>query len=188
MTPRLLIGPPESEADAAAWATPDELREAQAFASERRRREFLAWRAAVRRCLGCDVGIAYDQAGAPTLPGREEHLSVAHCEGCVAVCISPRRCAVDVEPERRDFGRAADRFMTPAERALSDDPLLPALVWCAKETLYKYAGVQGLDLLRDLSVERVDLAQGRITGRIRGGEPLELSVRRQDGFLVVYIL
>lgn len=123
----------------------------------------------MRRELGDDVPIAYDEAGAPVVPGREVHIGVSHCPGRVAVCISDAPCAVDVEPESRDFSCAAPRYMSLAERALSDDPLLPAAVWCAKETLYKYAGRPGLDMLYDLHVEAVDFEAGVVVGRIADG-------------------
>ena len=132
MTKRLFIEPPMTEAEAAVRVTPGERAAAQEFLRERRRREFLTWRAVVRRELGDDVPIAYDETGAPVVPGREVHIGVSHCPGRVAVCISGAPCAVDVEPESRDFSRAAPRYMSLAERALSDDPLLPAAVWCAK--------------------------------------------------------
>lgn len=171
MTKRLFIEPPMTEAEAAARVTPGERAAAQEFLRERRRREFLTWRAVVRRELGDEV-----------------HIGVSHCPGRVAVCISDAPCAVDVEPESRDFSRAAPRYMSPAERALSDDPLLPAAVWCAKETLYKYAGRPGLDMLYDLHVEAVDFEAGVVVGRIADGEPLRLSLKRAGGFIVVYIL
>jgi len=188
MTKGLFIEPPMTEAEAAARVTPGERAAAQEFLRERRRREFLTWRAVVRRELGDDVSIAYDEAGAPVIRGREGHIGVSHCPGRVAVCISDAPCAVDIEPESRDFSRAAPRYMSPAERALSDDPLLPAAVWCAKETLYKYAGRPGLDMLYDLHVETVDFEAGVVVGRIADGEPLRLSLKRADGFIVVYIL
>ena len=148
--------------------------------SERRRAEFLTWRAVVRRELGDDVGIAYDALGAPVLTNRAVHISVAHCAGRIAVCASPERCAVDIEP--------ASRYLTPEEEALSDDPLLPGIVWCAKETLYKYAGRRELDFRRDLHVVRLDLAAGTLAGRIGNGEPVRLSVSLDEGFILVYIL
>ena len=173
MTKRLFIEPPMTEAEAAARVTPGERAAAQEFLRERRRREFLTWRAVVRRELGDDVPIAYDETGAPVVPGREVHIGVSHCPGRVAVCISEAPCAVDVEPESRDFSRAAPRS---------------AAVWCAKETLYKYAGRPGLDMLYDLHVEAVDFEAGVVVGRIADGEPLRLSLKRADGFIVVYIL
>ena len=137
MIPALWTSPPLTAEESARWTTSEERAAAAGFVSERRRAEFLTWRAVVRRELGDDVGIAYDALGAPVLTNRAVHISVAHCAGRIAVCASPERCAVDIEPATRDFRRAASRYLTPEDEALSDDPLLPAIVWCAKETLYK---------------------------------------------------
>ena len=154
----LFIEPPMDEAGVAGWVTSDELAEAGRFVREGRRREYLTWRAVVRRELGADVRIAYDAAGAPVVDRDGVYVGVSHCRGRVAVCLSDVPCAVDIEPETRDFSRAAPRYMSPSELALSGDPLLPAAVWCAKEALYKYARRPGLDLLHDLRVEAVDFA------------------------------
>ena len=188
MNKALFIEPPMPEAEAAGWVTPGEMAAAQGFLRERRRREYLTWHAIVRRELGPDVGIAYDAAGAPVVDRDGVHIGVSHCRGRVAVCISDTPCAVDIEPVSRNFSRAAPRYMSVAEQALSDDPLLPAVVWCAKETLYKYAGCPGLDMLRDLHVDAVDFAAGAVAGRIGNGEAVRLSLRMADGLVVVYIL
>ena len=187
MIPRLLVEPPMGADEAARWTTPEERAEAAAFGSERRRAEFLGWRAIVRREL-MQVRIGYDAAGAPVLTGSDCCISVAHCADRIAVCISPKRCAVDIEPASRDFSRAESRYTTPSERALSDDPLWPGIVWCAKEALYKYSGRRELDFRKDLRIGSADLAAGRLTGRIGNGEPVELSVHREDGFILVCIL
>lgn len=184
----LIIEAPWPEGEAAAWATAEERAAATAFGSERRRREYLTWRALVRRELGRDVRIAYDAVGAPVLENRPEYLSVSHCDGRVAVCLSLRRCAVDIEPVTRNFGRVLSRYMTPEEQALADDPLLPAAVWCAKETLYKYAGRRELDLLRDLRITEADLAAGCLAGRIAGGAPVAMRLLCRDGYLATFIL
>ena len=68
----------------------------------------------------------------------------------------------------------AARWTTPEERA--------------KEALYKYSGRRELDFRKDLRIGSADLAAGRLTGRIGNGEPVELSVRREDGFILVCIL
>lgn len=184
----LIIEAPWPEGEAAAWATAEERAAAAAFGSERRRREYLTWRALVRRELGRDVRIAYDAVGAPVLENRPEYLSVSHCDGRVAVCLSLRRCAVDIEPVTRNFGRVLSRYMTPEEQALADDPLLPAAVWCAKETLYKYAGRRELDLLRDLRITEADLAAGCLAGRIADGAPVAMRLLCRDGYLATFIL
>lgn len=184
---RLVIEPMPGEREAAERATARELAEVRGFAPERRR-EYLAWRAVVRREVGADAQIAYDAAGAPVVVNYPVHISVAHCRGRVAVCFSDERCAVDIEPAGRDLSRAAGRYLSPAERALSDDPLFPLAAWCAKEAMYKYSGRNGLDLVRDLRIERADLTAGKLTGRIENGAPVELTVRCDDGFVAVCIL
>lgn len=187
MTPRLHIEPPMTPAESARWTTPDERAAAAVFAGCRRT-EYLAWRAIVRRELGADVRIGYHATGAPAVDTPHTHISVAHCPGRIAVCISDRPCAVDIEPENRNFSRVAPRFLTAQERALSPDSLLPGVVWCAKETLYKLSGREGLDLLRDIRITALDIEAGRVTGRVLDGEPVGLSLLRQAGYIVVYRL
>lgn len=192
--PRLYIEPPQTEEETSAWTTDEEVAQAAAFRNERRRREFLTWRAIVRRVLGCHTRITYDELGAPSLPDGEAYVAVSHCSGRVAVCLSPNRCAVDIERANRDFSRVAARFLTPDEAALSSDSRWPGLVWCAKETLYKYARRRNLDLLRDLRIVSVRPSSDpspctwTIGGQIGNEAPLRLSACCDGDFLVVYIL
>lgn len=190
---RLLLSRPLCESEIERWTTPDERAAAAGFAAARRS-ERLSWRALARRelCreLGCEpAGIAfgYNGVGAPLVEGAEVRIAVSHCAGSIAVALSDAPCAVDIETLDRDFGRAASRFMTSAEWAFSADPSWPALVWCAKETLYKYAGRRELDLLHDLRVENVDFSAAALLGRICGGAPLALRFLFLAGRVVVYL-
>ncbi len=187
MTRRLFIEPPLSAAALEGLVTAEELALAEGFGSPRRRAEFLAWRAVVRRELGSDVQIGYDAAGAPTVSAEGTYIGVSHCEGRIAVAISDTPCAVDIEPEGRSFVRAMPRYMTAAERELSSDPLLPAAVWCAKEALYKFSGRAELDLLRDIHILSADLDAGRLSGRILEGKPVDIAFFRCDGYVVAHI-
>ena len=141
-----------------------------------RRAEYLTWRAVVYRELGA------------VLIGDPRHIGVSHEGGHAAVVISDRPCAVDIESETRRFTRAAAHFLTPAEAALGDDPRVAGVVWCAKETLYKLARRRGIDLLRDLAIERIDFAAGEVVGRVRGGEPIPMRLELREGLIVVHTL
>lgn len=179
---RLIIEPPMDEAQSACWTTPDERAAAAAFGAARRR-EYLAWRAVVRRELACGmvsvdgallpageaveaIRIGYDAVGAPTVavdradgrPSEGVCIAVSHCAGWVAVALSDAPCAVDAEFEGRRFARIEGRYLTPAERQLSSAPGWLAAAWCAKETLYKYAGRRNLDLRADLHLVAASLA------------------------------
>ena len=72
MIPALWTSPPLTAEESARWTTSEERAAAAGFVSERRRAEFLTWRAVVRRELGDDVGIAYDALGAPVLTNRDK--------------------------------------------------------------------------------------------------------------------
>lgn len=191
---RLFLSRFLSDAETAPWTIPEEREYARTLGSDRRRCEWLSWRAIVRRelvaatgCAAQEVRIAYDEVGAPVVENSPVHAAVSHCEGSVAVALSDAPCAVDIEWLGRDFGRVASRCMTHAEAALCGDPHWPAVVWCAKECLYKYAERRALDLLRDLRIERVDFGAGTLVGRIGDGAPLLLRFFFLAGRVVVYL-
>ncbi len=186
---RLLLSAPLSDAELAPWTTLDERNAAASLEPPVRRREWLSWRALVRRTLRSDsLTFSYNAIGAPLIQGSSLMLSVSHCEGTIAVALSETPCAVDVETLDRNFGRVAPRCMTPAERALSADPHWPALVWCAKECLCKFAGRRGLDSLADLRIEAVDFAARTLSARVLGADPaVTLRFLFIAGRVVVFI-
>lgn len=186
MTLRCILAPLASPDALRGQVTDADWAAAAAF-PPRRRAEYLTWRAVVYRELGA-VPIGYDAAGGPVLIGDPRHIGVSHGGGHAAVVISDHPCAVDIEPETRRFTRAAAHFLTPAEAALGDDPRVAGVVWCAKETLYKLARRRGIDLLRDLAIERIDFAAGEVVGRIRGGEPIPMRLELREGLIVVHTL
>ena len=186
MTLRCILAPLASPDTLRGQVTDADWAAAAAF-PPRRQAEYLTWRAVVYRELGA-VPIGYDAAGGPVLIGDPRHISVSHGGGHAAVVISDRPCAVDIESETRRFTRAAAHFLTPAEAALDDDPRVAGVVWCAKETLYKLARRRGLDLLRDLAIERIDFASGEVVGRVRGGEPIPMRLELREGLIVVHTL
>ncbi len=155
---RLFVEAPLPIEEAARWATDDERAAAREF-GDARKREYLAWRAIVRRTIGRDAIIAYNSVGAPILTNYPFHITVSHCQGRIAVGISDRPCAVDIERIDRNFRRVLSRYLSPKEQRLSAHPLFPAIAWCAKETLYKYTGRQGLDLLNDLHIDRISFSE-----------------------------
>ncbi len=217
---RLIVEPPLAFEEAAEWATDDELTTARGFAPARGR-EYLAWRAIVRREIGRDAAIAYNSAGAPILTNYPLHLSVSHCRarvadcgepagdsgridgsgqvdgsGRVAVVLSDAPCAVDIECVARDFQRAMPRYLSTSEQQLSAHPHFPAIAWCAKETLFKYAANttgRSLDLLRDLHIDRVQFPDsnstscGTLIARILNEEPVVLHFYEDKGFAVVFL-
>lgn len=140
---------------------------ASRFQNERRRAEHLAWRRVVRRELGRGVEIGYNEVGAPTINIENTHLSVAHGAGRVAVVISDKRVGIDIESLERDFTSVSSRYMSAEEQALSTHKEWGAMVWCAKEALYKLYGERGLDLKHDIVLTDYDPEKGEISALLR---------------------
>lgn len=136
---------------------------ASRFQNERRRGEHLAWRRIVRRELGRNVIIDYNEVGAPVVDTPNTYISVAHGGGYVAVAIADRGVGIDIESSERNFERAKVRYMSAEELALSDDALWPAMAWTAKEALYKLYGHRGVDLRDDIRLTTFDRDSHSIT-------------------------
>lgn len=186
----LLAGPLLTEEELAATARDEDRRAAAAFASARRRREYLSWRVLLYGYLGDGARVEYGANGAPRLVSHPDIcLSVSHCRDMVAVALSERRCGVDVERLDRDFSKAAPRFLSEGERALSGDGRLAAAVWCAKECLYKMYGHEGMDFLRDIRIVGVDFEGATICGSVDGGASVTMRmVFTAQGHIVVFAL
>ncbi len=179
----------ESEEVLERLVTAEDRESAARLGSTGRRREHLAWRAALRTVLP-DAVIKYNSLGAPIIDdvsypqclsseahghsgssdrhtgNKNIHISVSHTRGLAAVRISERPCGVDVELAERDMSALRARFVSAEEEKLADASRddFAASVWCAKEVMYKMSGRRGLDFLQDLKIEDSDLANDTIAG------------------------
>ena len=165
--------------------TAQDIASASRFQNERRRAEHLAWRRVVRRELGRDVVIDYDEVGAPIVDTPNIYISVSHARGCVAVAIADCRVGVDVELIDRDFDRVQSRYMSDSEASLSSASWWSAAVWSAKEAMFKYYGVRGIELLSDLRIERYDAERGVAVGCLVGEHSVEVEISHPAENLVV---
>ena len=159
----------------------------EGFANARRRCEALAWRAIVRREIGANVVISYDEYGAPRVDVPSTFISVSHSRGVVAVLISEHQCAVDIEDAERDFAKVAERYLSPAEYRVAEQYDLFAEMWCAKEALYKYHKKGGVDLVKDLVISDYMPKSNTLVATILGGEPIEITLRREGTLVVAQI-
>ena len=161
-------------------ATEADLRAVAEFAAESRRRERLAWRAMLRRALGRECVIEYKPSGKPQIVDEKySHISVSHCRDMVAVAVATAECGVDVELLERRFAAVAERYMSPEELSLVNSDVERAIVWSAKEVLYKMAGTEGLELRREIRIVEINAAEQSVRGVVerRGERLVERSLR-----------
>lgn len=132
--------------------TAQDVASASRFQNDRRRREHLAWRRIVRRELGKNTTIDYNAVGAPVVDTPNTHISVSHGADMVAVAIADEMVGVDIEALDRNFDRVKSRYMSYMEMTLSDHKDWAAMVWSAKEAIYKLYGHREVDLMDDIHI------------------------------------
>ena len=81
---------------------------------------------------------------------------------------------------KKPFEKLATRYLSHEEQNFATQNIERAAIWCAKETLYKLANERGLDLRADIQISALDLGEGRITGRIKEGEPIIMHIMQPD--------
>ena len=95
------------------------------------------------------------------------YISVAHGGERVAVAIADEPVGVDIESLDRNYERVKSRCMSPAEEALSEMEEWPAVVWTAKEAIYKLYGKREVDLTEDIRITAFDAQHMLLTAEVR---------------------
>ena len=174
----------EESAQLAALCSEEERTYAATFPTEARRREWLSWHALLH-AVAPNVQTGYNEAGAPVTDTG--HISVSHTPGFCAVMLAPVPCGVDIEHTQRNFTKAAKRFLSETERTLTPCPDNGFLcrIWCAKEALFKQAGIAGLDFLHDIRITAWDPAAQTMEAEVRGtAASVRLLIR--DGLCIAF--
>lgn len=120
--------------------------------------ESLAARALVQdmtKILGLGYeGLAKTPEKAPYFPNIAHKVSISHtAEYAMAILHSARTVGIDLEQARPQLQRIASRMMSVAELDFAQNELSRlALLWSAKETLYKIYAKGQLHFTRDMAI------------------------------------
>jgi len=130
--------------------------ELEKISSEKRRREFLGVRLAMRELLGKAVLICYDVDGKPCLSDNSYRISISHSGKWIAVMAHPTRTVgIDIECPSDKIQKLYTRFLSKTEQEeLSEGKNIQQLqiAWSAKEALYKIIGKQAVDFAKQLRI------------------------------------
>jgi phosphopantetheinyl transferase len=141
----------------------------------------------VRRELGDEVKIFYDEYGAPGVNTPNTYISISHSRGRVAVLVADRPCAVDIECANRDFRKVACRYLSDEEITIAEEYDLYAEMWSAKEALYKYYRKGGLDLVKEIVILEYNPSKQHFVASICEGKAIVVDVLRQDNLVMATV-
>lgn len=152
----------------------------------------LQWLAARNiAAVNLQTTIFYKPSGAPFLTNSPLNVSISHTDNYVALYAVAHECGVDIEMLSRNAQKVARKFTTDAEVEIARG-LLPQnphlLIWCAKETMYKVAGIEEAEFLKDLIITSsiADPINGDTLTATIFGLPKKLKFFVLNNLLVTY--
>lgn len=124
--------------------------------SESRVLEILCARILIRELTGEEKQVLYTASGKPYLADDSYHISVSHTRGYVAVAVNKvKRIGLDIEQVSEKVKKVQSRLVSEDEYIDKDNELTHLLLhWSAKEAMFKFLDVEGVDFRKHLFVER----------------------------------
>lgn len=124
--------------------------------SESRILEILCARILIQKLTGEEKEVYYTRSGKPFLADKSYHISVSHTKGYVAVAVNKLKpIGLDIEQISDKVKRVRSRLVSDEEFILPENELIHLLLhWSAKEAMFKFIDVEGVDFLRNLFVQK----------------------------------
>lgn len=174
--------------------SPEDKKRYAVFRSTSRKMEFLSVRALLAELLGRDARIVYNKNNKPFIKDGSHFISISHSNKLTAILISKdERVGIDLEYMRANINAFSSKFINKKEkitRRWADRTYHLYIHWCAKEAIYKICDKEGINIVRDITIEPFDV---RDSGEIKGGvsneritEQFTLYYSRYDNYTIVW--
>ncbi len=131
----------------------------------------------------------------PYLPNEQYHFSISHCgDYAAAIVSSEQRVGVDIEITSKKAERIKNKFLTENEQLIfSLTQLHPGglatLLWCAKESVYKWFGDGGVDFRKHIQLQGIDENDETIIGHFaKTKQELIIHYRHFDHLILTWIV
>jgi 4'-phosphopantetheinyl transferase len=138
----------------------------------------------------------------PYLPNEQYHFSISHCgDYAAAIVSSDQRVGVDIEIISEKTQKIKNKFLTQNEQLIlsltnpSGTEVLPGaaqlttLLWCAKESVYKWFGDGGVDFRKHIQLEGLHEHNGTIIGHFaKTNQELIIHYRHLDHLILTWIV
>lgn len=135
----------------------------------------------------------------PYLPNEQYQFSISHCgDYAAAIVSSQQRVGVDIEITSEKAEKIKNKFLTPNEQLIfslmpggvtGSGSHLTTLLWCAKESVYKWFGDGGVDFRKHIQLEGLHENDETILGHFaKTKQELLINYRRLDHLILTWIV
>jgi len=156
--------------------------------TENRKREWLAIRVLLKELLGEEKEINYTPLGKPYLADNSFHISISHTKGYAALILNKENeVAIDIERIAPRVENIRERFVNEEEaKVLSqqNERIHLLLYWSAKETIFKWLGVENVDFKLHLHIQPFE----PIIGEWSEFDAYETRTEHQNCFKITYFV
>ena len=122
------------------------------LSNKKRQREQLISHLLVKLIIGEAKEIKHHSNGSPYIDDSENrHISISHSRKSIAVALSKTPIGIDIEEINRKQYQLYKKFTTQSEQKWLEETediytkqLTAAIIWSAKEAIYKLANIEGL--------------------------------------------
>lgn len=97
--------------------------------------------------------IKISEQGKPFLPGENAHFSITHSFPFVGVALATMPIGIDVQIYQEKISRLQQKFLSEEEQKyFNNDIRQITLAWAAKEAVFKWSGLSGIDFKRHMPI------------------------------------
>jgi phosphopantetheinyl transferase len=174
--------------------SPEDRKRYAVFRSTSRKLEFLSVRALLAEVLGKDARIVYNKNNKPFIKDGSHFISITHSNKLTAILISrDERVGIDLEYMRVNINAFSSKFLNKNEkitRKWSDRTYHLYIHWCAKESIYKICDKEGINIVKDITIEPFNVQpNGEIKGSVKNeriNDQFTLYYSKYDNYTIVW--
>ena len=136
-----------------------ELISAKELKNEKRKKEFLSSRIALKNIFNKDLELKHYKSGKPFIK-ETKHLSISHSSNFLALAFGEENIGIDIEKPQNRMVKLMPKILSEIElMEFKKEPSmdLACKLWGAKEAILKYVGDKNLNYKEDIKVENIQL-------------------------------
>lgn len=157
----------------------------------KRQKEWLSIKMMLKH-IGCtDLTVSYTNNGQPQIKhAHYQHISISHSNQLAGIFLHPNKpVGLDIESLNRNFSSIEKKYLSPQEIELvQKHENWHCLFWCAKEAVYKIAGIPGIHFANQITL--IPEANHQLTAELKTSDRFQhfkLNYFQHCGQFVVYL-
>ena len=150
------------------------------FTSSKRKKEWVCTRALLKEISG-QSKIFYDSSGSPKID--ENFISISHSKKLVAIILSDKNCAIDIEEISVKSKVLLSKFSNKQNLNKKES----TIVWSAKECIFKLHKTKKISFKNDITIETKNIQKNNKVFAMYNNHRYTLKIFTFKKHIIVYL-